>query len=129
MITVLHRGGYAQMITILHGGGPLGTPNSDYVIYARPHICINISSIYDDIVHEAHFVLNARAFHGVSDAAPTWRKLSNLSLIPLCVCSPERFRTVVAWNGKSLDVICLDVSSNISLFAFLTTQFANIYRV
>ena len=45
------------------------------------------------------------------------------------VFSPERFRTVVAWNGKSLDVICLDVSSNISLFAFLTTQFANIYCV
>ena len=39
MITVLHRGGYAQMITILHGGGgSLGTPKSDYVICARPHI-------------------------------------------------------------------------------------------
>ena len=36
MITVLHRGGYAQMITILHGGGSLGTPKSDYVICARP---------------------------------------------------------------------------------------------
>ena len=36
MITVLHRGGYAQMITILHGGGPLKTPKSDYVICARP---------------------------------------------------------------------------------------------
>ena len=37
MITVLHRGGYAQMITILHrGGGALGTPKSDYVICARP---------------------------------------------------------------------------------------------
>ena len=34
MITVLHRGGYAQMITILHRGG--GTPKSDYVICARP---------------------------------------------------------------------------------------------
>ena len=35
MITILHRGGYAQMITILHrgGGGSLGTPKSDYVIY------------------------------------------------------------------------------------------------
>ena len=32
-------GGYAQMITILHGGGgPLGTPKSDYVICARPPI-------------------------------------------------------------------------------------------
>ena len=29
-------GGYAQMITILHGGGSLGTPKSDYVICARP---------------------------------------------------------------------------------------------
>ena len=39
MITVLHRGGYAQMITILHrGGGFLGTPKSDYVICARPLI-------------------------------------------------------------------------------------------
>ena len=39
MITVLHRGGYAQMITILHrGGGSLGTPKSDYVICARPLI-------------------------------------------------------------------------------------------
>ena len=37
MITVLHRGGYAQMITILHGGGgSLGTPKIDYVICARP---------------------------------------------------------------------------------------------
>ena len=36
MITVLHRGGYAQMITILQGGGSLGTPKSDYVICARP---------------------------------------------------------------------------------------------
>ena len=37
MITVLHRGGYAQMITILHRGeGSLGTPKSDYVICARP---------------------------------------------------------------------------------------------
>ena len=39
MITILHRGGYAQMITTLHGGGgSLGTPKSDYVICARPHI-------------------------------------------------------------------------------------------
>ena len=38
MITILHRGGYAQMITILHGGGALGTPKSDYVICARPLI-------------------------------------------------------------------------------------------
>ena len=36
MITVLHREGYAQMITILHGGGSLGTPKIDYVICARP---------------------------------------------------------------------------------------------
>ena len=39
MITVLHRGGYAQMITILHRGGEggsLGSPKSDYVICARP---------------------------------------------------------------------------------------------
>ena len=41
-------GGYAQMITILHrGGGPLGTPKSDYVICARPlpngyHGCWNL---------------------------------------------------------------------------------------
>ena len=41
MITVLHRGGYAQMITILHRGeGSLGTPKSDYVICARPLIII-----------------------------------------------------------------------------------------
>ena len=31
-------GGYAQMITILHRGGSLGTPKSDYVICARPLI-------------------------------------------------------------------------------------------
>ena len=37
MITVLHRGGYAQMITILQrGGGSLGTPKSNYVLCARP---------------------------------------------------------------------------------------------
>ena len=36
MITVLHRGGYAQMITILQGGGAFGTPKSDYVICAWP---------------------------------------------------------------------------------------------
>ena len=36
MITVLHRGGYAQMITILHGGGSLGTPNLYYVINGQP---------------------------------------------------------------------------------------------
>ena len=39
MITVLHRGGYAQMITILHrGGGVPRDPKSDYVICARPLI-------------------------------------------------------------------------------------------
>ena len=39
MITVLHRGGYAQMITILHRGErSLGTPKSDYVICAQPLI-------------------------------------------------------------------------------------------
>ena len=32
MITVLHGGGYAQMITILHRG--------DYVICARPLFCV-----------------------------------------------------------------------------------------
>ena len=42
MITVLHRGGYAQMITILHGGGSLRTPKSDYVICARPLIELNV---------------------------------------------------------------------------------------
>ena len=38
MITVLQRGGYAQMIKILHrgGDGSLGTPKSDYGICARP---------------------------------------------------------------------------------------------
>ena len=48
MITTLHRGGYDEMITVLHrgvrpndynityGGGSLGTPKSDYVICARP---------------------------------------------------------------------------------------------
>ena len=49
MITVLHRGGYAQMITILHGGGSLRTPKSDYVICARPlsdiKIVLNMSWI------------------------------------------------------------------------------------
>ena len=40
MITVLHRGGYAQMIAILHGGGSLWTPKSDYVICARPLMVI-----------------------------------------------------------------------------------------
>ena len=46
MITVLHRGGYAQMITILHrGGGSLGTPKSDYVICARPLKCIAMSGL------------------------------------------------------------------------------------
>ena len=48
MITTLQRGGtakwlqyyigggYAQMITILHGGGSLGTPKSDYIIWHDP---------------------------------------------------------------------------------------------
>ena len=38
MITVLHRGGYAQMITILHRGGEglLGTPKNYNVICAQP---------------------------------------------------------------------------------------------
>ena len=46
MITVLHRGGYAQMITILHGGGgSLGTPKSDYVICARPLSCHELSKV------------------------------------------------------------------------------------
>ena len=45
MITVLHRGGgYAQMITISHGGGgSLGTHKSDYVICARPLINNTVS--------------------------------------------------------------------------------------
>ena len=46
MITVLHRGGYAQMITILpRGGGSLGTPKSDYVICARPLSCHELSKV------------------------------------------------------------------------------------
>ena len=46
MITVLHRWGYAQMITILHRGeGSLGTPKSDYVICARP-LCRRGNSIH-----------------------------------------------------------------------------------
>ena len=47
MITVLHRGGYAQMITILHRGegGSLGSPQSDYVICARPLRVINIVAL------------------------------------------------------------------------------------
>ena len=48
MITILHRGGYAQMITILHGGGSLGTPKSDYVICARPLIKKQKKSIFRD---------------------------------------------------------------------------------
>ena len=52
MITVLHRGGYAQMITILHrgGGGSLGTPKSDYVICARPliHESVRIRNLFVD---------------------------------------------------------------------------------
>ena len=40
MITTLPKGGYSQMITVLHGGeGSLGTPKSDYVICALPHKC------------------------------------------------------------------------------------------
>ena len=39
MITLLHGGEYAQMITILHRGeGSLGTTKSDYIICARPLI-------------------------------------------------------------------------------------------
>ena len=49
MITVLHRGGYAQMITILHGGGSLGTPKSDYVICAQP--------LMDDLVNEGQWLM------------------------------------------------------------------------
>ena len=45
MITILHRGGYAQMITILHRGGSLGTPKSDYLICARPLICFPVCSL------------------------------------------------------------------------------------
>ena len=47
MITILHRGGYGQKITILHReGGSTETPKMYYVIYERPlitnmpfHIC------------------------------------------------------------------------------------------
>merc|ERR1712016_26218 len=35
MITILHRG----------GGGSLGTPKSDYVIYARPLSCHELSKV------------------------------------------------------------------------------------
>ena len=36
-MTTLHRGGYGEMITILHRGrGSLGNPKNDYVICARP---------------------------------------------------------------------------------------------
>ena len=46
MITVLHGGGYAQMIIILHRGeGSLGTPKSDYVICARPLYSIFSSKV------------------------------------------------------------------------------------
>ena len=43
--------GYAQMITILHGGGSLGTPKSDYVICARP---LNRSSGWAVFVTKGH---------------------------------------------------------------------------
>ena len=33
------------MITILHGGGSLGTPKSDYVICARPLSCHELSKV------------------------------------------------------------------------------------
>ena len=33
MITILHRGGCGQKITILCEGGSIETPKSDYVIY------------------------------------------------------------------------------------------------
>ena len=37
MITILHRGGYGQKITVLHReGGSTETPKSDYVIYVWP---------------------------------------------------------------------------------------------
>ena len=65
MITVLHRGGYAQMITILHGGGALGTPKSDYVICARPLegimpiiTCRSCNSTNTRFCHEKGFVEN-----------------------------------------------------------------------
>ena len=52
MITVLHRGGYAQMITILHRrrGGSLGTPKSDYVICARPLIEKDLAAFTKQII-------------------------------------------------------------------------------
>ena len=40
MITILHRGGHGQKITVLHReGGATETPKSDYVIYGWPLIC------------------------------------------------------------------------------------------
>ena len=42
------------MITILHGGGSLGTPKSDYVICARP-----LNKVVDDFKGSPHLVLVA----------------------------------------------------------------------
>ena len=57
MITTLHRGGTAKWLQYyigggmpkwlqyyIGGGGSLGTPKSDYVICARPHICFTASA-------------------------------------------------------------------------------------
>ena len=78
MITVLHRGGYAQMITILHRGeGSLGTPKSDYVICAQPHI---------------QFVCNAAVqAHFKSEKNPNFKQHTNMTFLfnqtdPLLQC-------------------------------------------
>ena len=41
IITILHRGGYQNLLQYYNGGGwSLGTPNLYYVIYGRPLINI-----------------------------------------------------------------------------------------
>ena len=71
MITVLHRGGYAQMITILHrGGGPLGTPKRDYVICARP-LTEKIRWVVCDCFHKA---INNQSFQMADCKSRTWGK-------------------------------------------------------
>ena len=64
MITTLHRGGYAQMITVLHGGGSLGTPKSDYVICARPQIAINFRQQTESKHYHYFYLVWGRAVRG-----------------------------------------------------------------
>ena len=63
IITILHRGGYRNLLQYYNGGGSLGTPNLYYVIYGRPLTGILGGAIYvggdipSDLIHPVLLIL------------------------------------------------------------------------